>query len=164
MNGYFRVEAAEAIFQQFVEVDPEFRQVTETCGVALNRLVPSVGEEIVVKNKRSLQKALSELIPALEQAVLPFLDSHQDLQSIDRLLNGSTREWFAHTYGPDSSMNSVIVARLVGNPDWEQLVSTHRERLIGRVSDDSHARYERLVQHLAQMASANAAACAKPQV
>ncbi len=152
LDFFFRVEAAETILQQFIEVLPQFRQVRETCCVTLDQLVPSAGEEIVVKNNRSLQKALSELKPALERDVLPFLDSHQDLNSIDHLMNSScTREWFAHAYGPDSSMNSVIVARLAGNPDWEQLVSTHRQRLRGNVSDESLATYERLVQHLSQM-------------
>ena len=154
----FRVEAAEAIRQQFDEVPPEFRKVTETCGVRLNTLVPSVGKGIVVKDRRALHRALSKLTPALVRDVLPLLDSHQDLNSIDLLMNGNTREWFAGASGTSHPMNSVIVARLAGNPDWERLAGEHRERMIGRVSDENLASYERIVRYLSHMPESGARA------
>jgi hypothetical protein len=146
-----RAEAAEAVLQQFVDVPPQFREMTETCCVTMDQLVPGLGRRIAVNNKRSLRHALAELIPALDQVVPQFLETHQDLHGIDRLLNGSTREWFASAQPPYYSMNAVIVARLAGNPEFDQLVSTHRERLRGNVADETLATYERIVQRLAQM-------------
>jgi hypothetical protein len=152
LTFWFRVEAAEAILRRFDKVDPEDREVRETCGVRLHMLVPSAGEEIVVKNQRALHRALSKLTPVLERDVLPFLDSHQDLKSIDRLMHGATREWFDYWASASHSMNSVIVARLAGNPDWEQLVGEHRDGWMRqKASDQERATYERLVQHLSDM-------------
>jgi hypothetical protein len=147
----FRADAAEAVLLQFVDVPPQFREMTETCCVTLDQLVPSVGRRIAVNNNRSLQRALSELIPAIGQEVLQFLETHKDLHGIDRLMNGSTREWFVSAQDPYFSMNSVIVAFLAGNPDREQIVSTHRERLRGNVSDQSLATYERIVHYLSHL-------------
>jgi hypothetical protein len=148
---HFRVEAAEAVFQQFVEVGPKFRKWRDTCFVTLNTLIPAAGEEFVVRNRRSLQLQLSKLMPALERDVLPFLDAHRDLHSIDRLLNGRTRDWFATAGAPYHSMNAVIVARLAGNPDWAGLVREHRQRLRGRVGDEELATFERLVRYLSHL-------------
>src|SRR5262249_50067676 len=103
------------------------------------------------KNIRALHRALSKLTPALERDVLPFLDAHQDLPSIDRLVNGSTQERLTYDYGLESSMSRVIVARLAGNPDWERLVRAHREWLEGRTGEEDLATYERIVRHLSHM-------------
>jgi hypothetical protein len=141
----FRVDTAEAIFSSFWDVNP---QETLTCSFNLEDFVPQVGDWIRITNRRSLARALADLIPLLERDVLPFLDAHQDLGSIDRLMNGANQELFALAAEPFHSMSSIIVAHLARNPDRDQLAEAYRKRSwYGRGGQGREA-YDRLVQFL----------------
>lgn len=67
----------------------------------------------------------AELARAEELIFAPILDVAQDLESLDRLLNGSPNECL-----PDRAYNKyfyapqrLIIAKLVGNPHFEELVN-----------------------------------------
>ncbi len=143
-----RVEAAEALFAQFWYVSPTSRDETTTCCFTLKDLVPEVGEEIAVRDKRSLRSALAALIPALEREVLPFLDAHQDLASIDRLMNGAHPELFDSAAEPYHSMSAIIVAYLAQNRALGRLMRAYRGRIRDCEDADSLERYDRLVRYL----------------
>jgi hypothetical protein len=147
----FRVEAAEAIFAQFWHVDPEYRAKTRTISVNLVELVPNAGEWIRVSDRLSLVHALAELLPALESDALPFLDAHQDLHTIDSLMNGVNHELFAFSGGPFYAMSSIIVAHLARNPDRDRLVEAHRQQSWYGGDTQAAEAYDRLVEYLAHL-------------
>ena len=103
--------------------------------------------------RHSLEQAVDQLAPYITNDILPFLDNHQDVKSLDRLMNqgiepqqvwgregrGSWLSWYA--------MSAVILARLAQNPDFDRLVERHRHELHD-FDDDDKDRYEKLVEHL----------------
>lgn len=143
-----RVEAEVEIFSRFWYVSPTSYDEVTTCDFTLEQLVPCVKSEIVVRDRRSLRRILTQLIPELERNALPFLNAHQSLPSVGRLMNGAHPELFAEALEPYYSMSAIIVAYLSRNPDLDQLASTYRIQVEGCGDPGSLVQYDQLVSHL----------------
>jgi hypothetical protein len=147
-----RVEAVEAISNLFSGVLPEYQSSSDTCVINLKAVVPHL-DRFTVYDDATIEQAVDQLAPYITNDILPFLDSHRDVKSLDRLMNqgkppgqvwgmegwGSWVLWYA--------MSAVILARLAQNPDFDKLVGRHRHE-IRDFDDDDKERYEKLVEHL----------------
>jgi hypothetical protein len=146
----FRSESAEAIYQMFAPVPPKSRSRTRTCGFNLETLVPGLGEWIVVRHLQDIQQSVTQLAPILVRDVLPLLDSHRDLASLDDLMNSSHRHLFPHPAQPNHSMKSLIVAHLARNAELHRLIAGYRGQL--KVGGELLAMYDRLAEYLTRAA------------
>jgi hypothetical protein len=147
-----RVEAVEAISNLFSGVCPEYHSSSDTCVINLPALVPHL-DRLTVYDAATIRQAVDQLAPHITDRILPFLDSHRDVRSLDRLMNqgippeqvwgmegwGSWLLWYA--------MSAIILARLAQNPDFDELVDRYRHETRD-FDDDDKERYEKLVEHL----------------
>jgi hypothetical protein len=147
-----RVDAVEAIYHLYSEYLPEYQASSDTCVINLKALVPGL-DRLTVYDAATIQQAVHQLAPYITNQILPFLDSHRDVRSLDRLLNqGKPAEQVCGVDGRGSwvlsfAMSAVILARLAGNPDFDKLVERYRSE-IRDFDDDDQQRYDRLVGYL----------------
>jgi hypothetical protein len=147
-----RIEAVEAISNLFSGVLPEYQASSDTCVINLQAIVPEL-DRLTVWDLPTIQQAVTQLSPYISTRLLPFLDEHRDLRSVDRLLNqdipleqiagmsgkGSWVLWFA--------MSAIILARLAQNPEFDKLVERYRNEIRIFPKDDQE-KYEKLVEYL----------------
>ncbi len=118
-----------------------------TCSFTLYDLAPEVGEQVVVRDKGTLESAFSLLIPPLERTALPLLDSLRDAAAVERLFNGPLSAIPRIAPEPFRSMSAIILAHLARNPDRDQLMGEYRPR-VERQGEDCLRSYDRLVEYL----------------
>jgi hypothetical protein len=107
----------------------------------------------MVYDAATIRQAVDQLAPHITNEVLPFLDSHRDVRSLDRLMNqgkppeqvcGMEGRWpWALRY----AMSAIILAHLAQNPELEKLTERYWHE-IRDFDDDDKERYEKLVEHL----------------
>src|SRR5262245_31867865 len=126
-----RVDAVEAISNQFSGLLPEYQASSDTCVVNLKAVVPHL-DRFTVYDAATIEQAVHQMTPYTTNQILPFLDSHRDVKSLDRLMNqgkepqqvwgregrGSWLFWFVRS--------ADILARLAQNPDFDKLVERYR--------------------------------------
>jgi hypothetical protein len=149
----FRVEAVESLYHLFSGVDPKYQATTDTCNVNLEALTQVTPDWIEVHDVPSIREGVSRLIPLLERDVFPFLDSHQDLASLDRMMNGPDRDRLVITAEPSPSMHALILAHLNDNPKFDRLITAYRKKLERGCCQEDMAEYEALVEHLQRLRS-----------
>jgi hypothetical protein len=144
-----RVESVQAIYELFAPVLPEYRSRTKTCSFNLDDIASGVSGWIVVPDTSLIRQSVAQVAPILAQDIFPLLDAHQDLPSIDNLMNGASKGLFSHAAEPYHSMEAIIVAHLARNPQLIELIAEYRKTL-DRVGDKLLAMYDRLVHSLTQ--------------
>lgn len=145
----FRIEAA-AILEEYFDGEATRHPTAPLCYVELNALAPEVPEpgSIVVSATRSVADAVAWLAPILTRAAFPFLGAHQDVASLDRLMNGDERE-LDGTVEPYRSVFGVIFAYLARNPELPRLIIDYRKEVVPFGAEDLVS-YDRLAEHLRQ--------------
>jgi hypothetical protein len=148
----FRVEAAqilELVFSGESAPDPAF----PCCEVALSALTSELSSErtqpgyIRVAPDRPVEAAVSWWAPVLERDVFPFLNSHRDIASIDRLMNRDERELLEDTE-PYRSVFGIIFAYLARNPELPRLITKYRQEEMVAYGEEDRTGYDRLANHL----------------
>lgn len=157
-----RLDAVQAITNQYSGSPPQFHEITTTSLTQLEFLgAPS--ERGKVEFRASSESELAAVLPGVaalvRERVVPFFDEYRDLAALNRGLNPDGAErvtqppWptdrraFDGTYQPYRAMSGVAVARLAGDPRWEQLVAAYRSQL-REGPDQDRQKFEGLVAHL----------------
>jgi hypothetical protein len=143
----FRSDAAEDLYNLFSGVLPEYQATSKTCIVLVESLTSEIPERIEVSTAAEIQEKVSGLAPILERDVFPFLNAHQDIASLDRLINGEERELCHRIMEPDPSMHAVVIAYLHGRSDLSRIMTSRRKTLL-KLDEEELARYDGLVAHL----------------
>ncbi len=141
-----RLEAVEALFLPFSGILPEYHVSSDTCLMKLGAFVPEP-ERITVYDATTIQMAVEQLSPCIIRQILPFLDEHRDVKSLDHLMNDQGVPHRESAYLWSFAMHAVILARLAQNPDFDRLVERYRNE-IREWDDDDKDRYEKLVERL----------------
>ena len=76
-----------------------------------------------VTTSEQIREVIENLKPTLLERVVPFLDKCSDLKTFERVLNERPSRGFDYTHLPGGAIHSVIAAKLMGNPEFENLVS-----------------------------------------
>jgi hypothetical protein len=148
-----RLETVETIFLPLSGILPEDSARSETCIVNIEDIVPGL-DLISVYDRASIRQAVAQLAPVISSRILPFLDEHRDVGSLDRWMN--QEKPFEEVFEIKGGwgwwiwpfvMHAVILARLTQNPDFNQLAERYRNELRNFPKDDRE-RYEKLVEHL----------------
>ena len=100
------------------------------------------------KNFEELNIALVELGTLFAEKVLPFLDSCQDIYSVDKELNPKTMPGYDTAYRIEC--RALIAAWLANNPEFPQLVDYYRDSVKAyyqKYRDDLEQTISYLLQH-----------------
>lgn len=147
-----RVEAVEAITKLFSGVLPEYQSSSDTCVINLKAILPQF-DRFTVSDEATIGQAIDHLAPSIANYIFPFLDTHRDVASLDRLMNQSKtpqQVWGMEGWGTWMlwyALSAITLARLAKNPEFEKLVELYRHQ-IRDFDDDDRERYEKLVKHL----------------
>lgn len=143
-----RLNEAENIFNLFSRADKMYHNQSTTMSVHLDYFTRSKGvpSEYNVSSATDVAKLSPFFAEIFSEDIVPFLDEHKDLRSLDIAMN-NVHTSIDHTLNPSRAMHAVIVARLAGNPDFERLVEKHR-RDLHVYSAREVGDFERLVVHL----------------
>lgn len=151
-----RLDEVEALCHPFAQTPPQYQAETLTSLTQLEHLgevgVPGRGVIYRVTTEEELAAALLPLSRLVAEKVLPFLDRHTDLASLDAAMNPEAAELpdrraFNSAYHPYRGMTAIAAAYLVKNPRFESLVARYQEEMEGMISTE-RARFDRLVHHL----------------
>jgi len=119
----FRLDAAEEILHAVLGTPPQYRKMTTTTVTRLDYFFP--GHEYVeysIATPGEIAEVARELAPHLRDRIVPFLDAHRDLGSIEGAVNPEDGPSWDQTSPPYHQMSSLILARLADNPRFESLV------------------------------------------
>ncbi|WP_020474756.1 hypothetical protein [Zavarzinella formosa] len=171
-----RLDAVQAITNQHSGSPPQYHGITTTSLTQLEFLrLPA--ERGKVEFRASSESELAAVLPGVatlvRERVVPFFDEYRDVAALNRGLNPDGAErvmqptWppdrraFDASNQPYRAMTGVAVARLAGDPRWEQLVAAYRAQLSG-APDHDRQKFEGLVAHLLTLADAEPDAAPDP--
>ncbi|HXT99378.1 MAG TPA: hypothetical protein VN903_00200 [Polyangia bacterium] len=143
-----RIEQVQEIMNRFSGSPPKFHHITLTTATMLAYFSgASEHERFEVRSPEDVAAAVAELAPVLRDRVLPFLDAHQTVQSLDAVMNGPEGRRFDRTNAPYRQMTGLTLARLAGNPRFDALVESARAEMRG-LKPHGAAKLEALVAYL----------------
>ena len=151
-----RLDDAEDITWTFCGVAPEDRSHTETVAIRLEYFAPDFADRFTVFAENDIQNAAAALAPILRERIVPFLDAHQDVRSLDRAWHYSTKQLSA-SFHPYRGMHSITVAKLAGNPDFDVLVERYLAEM-ALIPASDRRKFLRLVEYLRSSGEENAEA------
>ena len=152
-----RLDEVEALCHPFAETPPQYQAETLTSLTQLEHLgeaatLPGRGVIYRVTTEDELAAALIPVSRLVAEKVLPFLDRHTDLASLDAAMNPETaeppdRRAFNSAYHPYRGMTALAAAYLARNPRFEPLVTRYQGEMEGMIPSE-RAKFDRLVGHM----------------
>lgn len=145
-----RLEAVEDIFHLFSGTPPKYQAMGDT---TITPLVHFTGEpaKYKVTTADEVKAAFGGLTGVIREKIVPFFDEHKDVKSLDRAVNWR-QPGIDITQPPWGPVNSIILAHLAGNPDFERLVAKHRSEM--HLGADVDHPFNRVVAYLKNSESA----------
>lgn len=130
-----------------------------TLGNTLNRIYASPDGREVVNGNLSINIYFDDDVEAAVESLQnyyttiakPYFEKYQDLKSIDDIINNPPFENNPANVGGSFDkrcMKGLIVARLVDNPGYEQLVATYDEAIKGTMNEESIENYHKVREYL----------------
>ena len=130
-----------------------------TLGNTIDRIYASPDGRKVVNSNLLIRIYFDEDIAAAVESMenyyktiaKPYFEKYQTLSAIDDIINNPPFEHNpAHVGGnsDDRYMKGLIVARLVNNPNYEQLVVTYDEAIKRTMNEESIENYRKVREHL----------------
>lgn len=119
-----RIDAVQAIKDEVMETPEKYRAMGMTTSTVLEHFFP--GEKVKqfsVRSEEEIQSAVDALAPLLRERILPLFDGLRTVEALDQILNSEEGRSFDRTHGSARAMSSLILARLAGNPRFEQLAA-----------------------------------------
>lgn len=149
-----RLDSVANITCHFMDILPHFRPETSSAITTLRYFLddPSIGindDDIEVSSEEDVIDAISFMTPILKDKVVPLLDLCTDIRGLDKLLNPAIGPKFAlsdNSY-ENCSADSLTVARLADNPNFENMATRCEQGLSGK-NDEFAARDRRLIAFL----------------
>lgn len=143
-----RFDKVESIFHRTSGFEPQFHG-TDTVGLHLRNVRGPNGYEIQLHSEFDVPSVVRRLMEIFHADAEPYYAKYSTLEAIDRSLNERPRERTVHSILPRQRCSAgVIVAKLLGRDDYEELVSIYRETLQQEAKGFYLPRFEALVQDL----------------
>lgn len=138
------LDEVEELMHRFSGIGPEYYSSAGTVCINMNKFC--FWDHMYVTNEQELDKALKQLKPVVLEKIIPFLDTHQDAVALDQIFNHSQ---LCHTMQPYRGMAALIVAKMVNNPEFDELVEKYRNELSKKPGIPiEYDMYEALVKYL----------------
>jgi hypothetical protein len=143
-----RLEAVQAIFNQFGGGPPKYFAITTTSATLLDYFFEGTEQkkEFEVRDEVEIEMAMLELTPVVRDRILPFLDEYRTVDALNRGMNFGN-EKFDRLNEPYRSMSALTVARLAKEPRFPELVARYRERVATCQAHDRE-KLAKLIAHL----------------
>lgn len=130
-----------------------------TLGNTIDRINASPnGREVVNGNltinlyfNEDIDAAIDSLESYYVQIAKPYFDKYQNLKAIDDIINNPPFNHCPADIGgrfDNRCMKGLIVARLINNPNFEQLVATYDEVIKETMDEESIENYHKVREHL----------------
>jgi hypothetical protein len=124
-----RIDAVEEIFNRVSGADDKGQKLTLTSITQLAHFTHGNRKDYRVSTPADIDAALSELSGVIDQEIMPFLLQYQDVQSLDLALNSEKQLTFDSSILISHAMHSIILARLVGNEQYPELVKAFAKQI-----------------------------------
>ncbi|MDZ7363650.1 MAG: hypothetical protein ONB46_23475 [candidate division KSB1 bacterium] len=150
-----RLDAVEQVFHLFSGSPPKYQSMSMTTLTQLEYFTAGKRKEYKISTEAEISTALDDLFKIVTEKVLPFFEKYRDVPSIEAAVNsGSLPTRFDSTQLPAGAMHAVILAHLVGNPNFERMVVQFQDAMRGfpEVEKD---KFNRLVAYLINQPSQN---------
>ena len=140
-----RLDAVERISHMFSGSPLEYHSDTVSTIIQLEHftLGPT---EFAVTNAQDIQNAIAVLEPVIHDRILPFLEKHQDIVSLDCMLNRCIPS-VDTSFHPYRGMSAIIAAKMAGNPEFERLVAQYANEMNAMPTPDRE-KFNRLAEYL----------------
>ena len=129
-NAGVRIDRVEQIFHQTSGFEPQYQDNTSTMGAPVGALLTENPRacEFLLESESEIASVTEEIVRVFREFALPYFERCGSLAAIDAELNAKPGErtrqralaWFRCSTG-------LIVAKLVGRPDYEQLVAFYTD-------------------------------------
>ena len=145
LNICIRLDAVEQIFHLFSLAEPKYHAVSDTTITRLEYFTGAPGTFKVI-TAADVASAGSTLSKTLKEKIMPFFSANEEPKALDRAANRQ-QPGIDVTQPPSGLMHRLILARLAGNPEFEQLVQRYLWEMRSFAEADKE-RFQNLVQHL----------------
>jgi hypothetical protein len=126
-----RVDAVEEVFHRTSGFEKKYQPDTPTIAVTLQNLARDpLTYEYVVGDPADVGVVIDQLESDFDKVALPYFERYSDLRMIDVALNENPEADSVH-YLMDylRCAHGLIVARMVGRPNYRDLVEVYRRKL-----------------------------------
>lgn len=144
LNICIRLDEVEDIFNMFSGVAPKHHSTTITTITRLEYFTGGRGEYKVM-TAEDVAIVGGVLSTVIQDKVIPFLNGHQDIRTVDQAVNGE-QPGIDITQNPSGAMHAAILAHLAGNKDFERIVVKRRTEM--QLAPETAHPFNRLVEYL----------------
>lgn len=142
-----RLNAVEDIFNMFSGADEKHQKQTKTTLTPLSYFTEGHRKDYTVSNEIEIDSAISELTVLIGSKIIPFLETYQDVLSIDAAIHTQKLPNFDVNIFANYAMHSIIIACLAGNSRYKELVAEY-ENAMKNYTEFDKKRYAQLVSYL----------------
>ena len=144
LTASVRINRVEDIVHLFSGSPEKYHNATFTFGCTLDRFIPDQGS-FNIRTFDDIEQTISRLAQVVRDQTLPFLDDHQELETLSKAMNLTALPDIVS--GASPAMHAAVVARLTNNPGFLSIVTGYRERM-SRLPKDFQERFDALVHYL----------------
>jgi hypothetical protein len=124
-----RLEKVEAIANRFSGATPKTTSITLTTMTQLSYFFPGTQDkELSVTTEAEIIAAIRALAPMIRERALPLMDARRSVAALDVALNGGDPT-FDTSDRTSRTLRALTLARLAGNPRFEELAATYENGL-----------------------------------
>jgi len=126
IGAYFsiRFDSAANVSNEITNRRPEYHADTVSLIKRFNYFTGKPNK-FQVSSEQELRQVLNEMAAVIEGQVIPLMDKCTDLVYFDRLLNTEP----SNEVDASAAREALIIARLVGNPRFEELVTYYKQQM-----------------------------------
>lgn len=119
-----RLEEAQTILHEVLETPQRYRNMTVTTVTPLDHFFPGErNKQFSVRSEEDIARVVDDLAPHLRDRIVPFFGGLQDVKSLEEVLNSAEGLSFDQTMAPSRQISALILARLAGNPRFDELAA-----------------------------------------
>lgn len=148
----FRVDEVEERFHRTSGFERQYQADTPTLSLSVQGLMADASKfEYAIRDLSDVDAVAAQIEHDFNEIVVPYFECHAELSSIDAALNKNPERECVH-YPMDylRCAHGVIVARMIGRPDYADLVEVYRQKM-AQISNGFYLpKFEALVTDLAR--------------
>jgi len=122
-----RLETVERIFHLFAGSPQKYHGESFTVVAQLESFTERRPATFRVATENDLTNAIAILGPIIETKVAPFLDNNRDVKALEQAMNATIPVDIS--YHPYRGMHAIILAHLVGQPGFDNLVARYETEM-----------------------------------
>lgn len=122
LNFSIRLDEADELMHRFSGSPPKYHSETYTASILLDYFTGGTPSQFTVNTESEIMTKVNGLAPLLQNRIIPMLDQLMDAGALSRAINHDAIDKSNHPY---RGMAGIILARLAGDADFEQLVARY---------------------------------------